>query len=315
MNKPLLSICIPTYNRVEYLRKTLESIVHQDGFGEEVEVVISDNASTDNTRELAMDYCSRYTNIKYFRNEKNLVDENQALSIQRATGILRKLSNDTLMYKPGAVRYILDAIKKNIDEKPVLFFRSSGALENEEIFCQNLDVFVSYMSFNITWIGSIAYWDEDCADMARFIADAPSRLPQVPHLLKCVEKRKAIVYDRKLFDSQTVKRKNLNYGLHKVFYINFLGFLNEFVDKGSISERTYEKVRKDLLFIFFPNWVIRFERHPEDYTLGSENLRKAIHSSYKDDSYYMKYRIKLFLKGCKAVLKDIKSRLGRGFNG
>ena len=53
MSQPKLSICIPTYNRATYLvtlLKHLEELVEQLPFG--VEVVISDNASSDNTLEL-----------------------------------------------------------------------------------------------------------------------------------------------------------------------------------------------------------------------------------------------------------------------
>ena len=48
--KPLVSICIPTYNRVEQLKITMESIMAQPEFREgKVEIVISDNASDDDT--------------------------------------------------------------------------------------------------------------------------------------------------------------------------------------------------------------------------------------------------------------------------
>ena len=39
--KPLLSICIPTYNRCEYLKKSIETIISQKEFSDEnVEIVI-----------------------------------------------------------------------------------------------------------------------------------------------------------------------------------------------------------------------------------------------------------------------------------
>ncbi|MCX8512062.1 MAG: glycosyltransferase, partial [Chthoniobacteraceae bacterium] len=44
-----LSICIPTFNRSQYLRLTLESITNQELFqnSDEIEIVISDNCSSD----------------------------------------------------------------------------------------------------------------------------------------------------------------------------------------------------------------------------------------------------------------------------
>ena len=55
--KPLLSICIPTYNRSGYLEQCLESIVHQERF-DEIEVIISDNCSTDDTEAVCKKYKS-----------------------------------------------------------------------------------------------------------------------------------------------------------------------------------------------------------------------------------------------------------------
>ena len=54
--QPLLSICIPTYNRAEYLEGALKNIVTDSAFDSRVEVIISDNASTDNTQEVGKKY-------------------------------------------------------------------------------------------------------------------------------------------------------------------------------------------------------------------------------------------------------------------
>jgi glycosyltransferase involved in cell wall biosynthesis len=70
---PLLSICIPTYNREKYLQECLESIVHQEGFNiNDIEIVISDNASQDGTTKLVESFKQKYPNIQYFRNAENI---------------------------------------------------------------------------------------------------------------------------------------------------------------------------------------------------------------------------------------------------
>ena len=48
MNRPLLSICIPTYQRVALLKELLESLLPVNELTFAVELVVSDNASTDN---------------------------------------------------------------------------------------------------------------------------------------------------------------------------------------------------------------------------------------------------------------------------
>ena len=72
MTKPLLSICIPTYNREIFLKKLLDSIVSQEVFLQtnDVEIVINDWPSRDNTEELVKAYQERYKGkIRYFRNK------------------------------------------------------------------------------------------------------------------------------------------------------------------------------------------------------------------------------------------------------
>ena len=112
LDKPLLSICIPTYNRDEYLVKTIESIICQEEFkNKKVEIVVSDNASVDDTERIVKRYESQHENIHYYRNDKNINNDNFPLVLSRGNGILRRLCNDTLCFKKGALKYICDIIE------------------------------------------------------------------------------------------------------------------------------------------------------------------------------------------------------------
>ena len=68
--KPYLSICIPTFNRGEFLEKLLIDILKNDS-AEEIEIVISDNASTDKTDEVIEKYKERFTYFIYSKFEEN----------------------------------------------------------------------------------------------------------------------------------------------------------------------------------------------------------------------------------------------------
>ena len=70
MTEPLLSICIPTRNRAAFLYRTLRSITETPVFqnGNEVEVVVSDNASTDATEEIVKIFTEKYGNKIEIRN-------------------------------------------------------------------------------------------------------------------------------------------------------------------------------------------------------------------------------------------------------
>jgi Glycosyl transferase family 2 len=75
MQEYLLTISIPVYNRKEEVEKLLESIVLQKSFNENinlVEVVITDNASTDWTFDLVKTYSKKFPNIHIYRNNENI---------------------------------------------------------------------------------------------------------------------------------------------------------------------------------------------------------------------------------------------------
>jgi len=56
--RPLISVVIPTRNRAPHLQEALDSVFAQDGTGEEfdMEVIVVDDASSDNTSEVVMNH-------------------------------------------------------------------------------------------------------------------------------------------------------------------------------------------------------------------------------------------------------------------
>lgn len=72
MKNPVkLSICIPTYNRSGFLRRSLEYYREQIDFPFTYEIVISDNASTDDTREVVESFIAAGLPINYVRRSVN----------------------------------------------------------------------------------------------------------------------------------------------------------------------------------------------------------------------------------------------------
>ena len=294
-SQPILSICIPTYNRSDYLRKCIDAIVSQKEFDERVEIIISDNCSSDDTEEFCNSICSIYKNIRYFRNGENVADENFTLALQRATGLLRKLTNDTVVFKPNALSYMIRAAEENLSEKPLLYFLSSGKQPNGRHDVFSIDEFVDAVGVNMTWIRSLALWEEDCKDLRVLKDNAHTQMAQIPLLLYQVEsKGHAVIYDEPIMDSLPVEKKNLTYGLHQVFYNNFLGHLRTYLNKGYLSKSCYERLRKKLLLEFFCNWIIIKENNDGQYIFSDENLQRLIESEYKRDNYYLVFKAKLF---------------------
>lgn len=80
-----LTFCIPVYNRGDYLGETLDSIICQAT--DDIQIVISDNASTDNTKEIVLEAQKKFKNIEYFCWDKNQgADINYLKTVELATG-------------------------------------------------------------------------------------------------------------------------------------------------------------------------------------------------------------------------------------
>lgn len=74
---PILSICIPTYNRFYQLKECLVSILFSTkGHETDIEIIVSDDASTDNTKETVSELQNKYPFVKYHRNVANTRDRN-----------------------------------------------------------------------------------------------------------------------------------------------------------------------------------------------------------------------------------------------
>lgn len=69
-DKKLVSIALCTYNGDAYLKQQLDSIVNQSY--PEIELIVVDDCSTDNTLNILKEYSARYSFIKLFINPKNL---------------------------------------------------------------------------------------------------------------------------------------------------------------------------------------------------------------------------------------------------
>ena len=72
----VLTIGVPTFNRGKYLRRCLEAITLQAGNNPAVEILVSDNCSTDNTKDIVESYKNNYSNIRYFCQKENIGGSN-----------------------------------------------------------------------------------------------------------------------------------------------------------------------------------------------------------------------------------------------
>jgi abequosyltransferase len=109
--RPLLTLTIPTYNRAVFLRQFLDSVRDQIVSNPEVEVIVSDNASTDETPEIMKEELQRGTRLTYIRNPENIgPDANFLQCYERASGKYVWVMGDDDVLAPNALKRIVESL-------------------------------------------------------------------------------------------------------------------------------------------------------------------------------------------------------------
>lgn len=166
MQKPLLTIGIPTYNRATYLDRCLDSIIYQlSGFENDVELIVANNASTDNTKDIISIY-SQKAQITYYENKVNLgPDSTCSICFDKANGKYVWVLGDDEFLITGSLKLIIDLLKNNnygdvylhcipfhkeeeLDDTPV-YDAKIVSYKNPLEFIKKLHYYVTFISGNI----------------------------------------------------------------------------------------------------------------------------------------------------------------------
>lgn len=160
MAKILLTICIATYNRADYIAETISSIVPQ--LAADVELLVVDGASTDNTEEVVRGYADTDHRIRYVRlPSKGGVDQDYCRAVELAHGEYCWLFTDDDLLLPGAISSVKSAIRDG----------NSLIVVNSEVRDNSLSAILKHK--NIEASEDQTYSPND---MERLFADALSHL-------------------------------------------------------------------------------------------------------------------------------------------
>jgi glycosyltransferase involved in cell wall biosynthesis len=128
----LVSIGMPVYNGEKFIRQSLNSLIEQDYIS--FELIISDNASTDNTKSICLEYANRDSRIKYVCNATNegaVKNFSKVLDIASGEYFMWAAYDD--LWEPEYISTLLDILCK--EDKAVIAFSMFNSIDinNNEI--------------------------------------------------------------------------------------------------------------------------------------------------------------------------------------
>ncbi|MEL6841724.1 MAG: glycosyltransferase family 2 protein [Bacteroidota bacterium] len=111
---PLISVAIPTYNGGKRILHALASLQRQDY--DNLEIIISDNSSTDDTQAIVEYQATQDPRIRYFRHERNLgASYNFDFGLKQARGKYFIWMSDDDQLTDGALRRYCDFLETHSD--------------------------------------------------------------------------------------------------------------------------------------------------------------------------------------------------------
>jgi glycosyltransferase involved in cell wall biosynthesis len=176
---PTLSLCIPTWNRAHILPPLLESIAAQ--WREEVELVVADNASSDDTAAIVKALRKRIPQLTYTRPPANRgFDANLERLVHTARGdYCWFLGSDDRVY-PGAIARVLDTIQN-----------APGALIVGDVHTLSLDGTPVKEEPSTAWPDYSVFHFDEPGTIARYLARATSVRAVFPFIANIVFPRAA----------------------------------------------------------------------------------------------------------------------------
>ena len=185
-----VSIVIPVYNKAEYIRGCLESLLQQDF--DDFEIVAVNDGSTDDSGKICDEKAAEDTRIKVIHTENGGVTAARRKGVEQAKGdyIMFVDADDGLL--PGAIKNLYDAITKSGADEVIAPFSTHTGVISPVVYdgFANPDELISYIitnknRFPVLW--SILFRREllsDVLDTPREIVEGEDKLMQVKILLK-----------------------------------------------------------------------------------------------------------------------------------
>ncbi|WP_262888072.1 glycosyltransferase family 2 protein [Perlabentimonas gracilis] len=138
MNRPLVSVCVITYNSSTYITETLNSIKNQTYAN--IELVISDDFSTDNTVAICSDWIlnnkARFANVKLITSDINTgTSLNLNRGLKGSSGEwIKIMAGDDLLFDYSIMRFIqfIEKNNENVCVSKLEFFGNAQRVEQKK---------------------------------------------------------------------------------------------------------------------------------------------------------------------------------------
>lgn len=239
----ILSLCLPTNGIMEWVFPVLDNIYKQDADQTEWELIVTDNGDNEEFYEKMTAYAAGRENLIYKKTTAFLF-ENQIEALRLASGKYLKFMNHRSILEPGAIQWMIDIVKENVVDKPIMYW-SNGALrlcEPQKFDC--FDDFVRGLREYASWTTGVGVWRSDFETIPS--SWTYNKISPHSDVLFWVRDRECYIIDDKIWshDIDSSHAKKGKYDLYRAFAVEELTVTLNLLNDRSISADTFKYVVK-----------------------------------------------------------------------
>ena len=330
INYPLVSILIPLYNAEKYISETIESALVQTYAN--IEILIYDDGSIDNSLKIALQYANKYENIKVFTHENCGAQITRNKLFELSSGAyIQYLDADDLLHK-NKIKEQMDLLKDydhrtvvfgqwstfyNSDLSGVRFKRLSVYRNYNDPICFLIDLWANLeaVSPHAWLVPRVLIEESDKWNLALIKnQDGEFFARIVAKSNKIVFSENSKVYYR--LDSQNSVSKNFSDKAVESVLLSidsYANVLDEYMDRPN-SKFALAKIYSNFMFSIYPEHLkliqtiearLKFLGYEEPLPIKDF---KVIKLSYKIFGAYNMMKILKFIKNYKSSLITIRTR-------
>lgn len=300
MKEPIVSICLPCYGRVEYVRRTLKSIYeyNSDVSLDDYEIVISDNDPKQNIRTLVSEF--KFPNIHYHYTKcEGFMNSYYVLTY--ATGQFLKLHNSQVIFKKGALAALVQEIKDNQKNKSLVFYTNGLLFKGCSFTCQSFDEYFSKLSYWPSWSNGFAIWKADFDRIGKIYLN--KLFPHTSLFITQHDKMNYIVNDNHWFETQRVAGRS-GHNKFEAFTIEFPSLVDECYRNNWISLSTKKHIINDIMTEYLPTLLFnKFVARIENYEI--KDYKSNIKIYFPKGAYWLTWVCIIFVP-FKMIFRKIK---------
>ncbi len=259
MDNYLLSLCVPTYNRAPFLDECLSRIREQFFSLSEpkrLELIVSDNCSTDATEEVVKRHVDSGLPIKYVKNAENLgMDGNFVQCFRMARGKYVWLLGDDDYLIEGRLNDILRCIEGA--DYGLIHLKMDGHFKEPFMVFKDTEQFLSEVNYWITYISAniVSTKFVQQIDFEKYMGTYFTLIPL--YLTAATSSSENFMFLQRVLDGGHDTKRNGGYNLFQVFVVNFLLIWKEYTAKLPGHEKLYRRVKKILFTKFLVGYIYR----------------------------------------------------------